>query len=142
MNVFDGNTRSIDLLGVQVWLAVGSVNTIDGFAVTGAGGGAWIAAVKLSDAVSPLLSVAVTLIVRLYAVAGALPLKVSVEALKESCARQCLTIGQCGCVGELLALRIGESVSRQRKGDRHALNQCLSRRLRRQNWCADDRDRE
>ena len=44
--------------------------------------GAWTPAVKLSDTASPLLSVAVTVMPMVCAVAGAVPLKVSVAALK------------------------------------------------------------
>ena len=74
MKVLAGSARENALPSVQVWFGVCAVTA----------GGPMTVAEKVSDTDSPLVSVAVTLMVRVSAVSGAVPLNVSVVALKMS----------------------------------------------------------
>ena len=67
---------------VQLWLGVGADTVMPGGGA--ASGGGCTVAVNVSDSDRPLLSEAITLSVRLWAVIGAVPLNVSVPGLKVS----------------------------------------------------------
>ncbi len=79
VNVLPGSTRLTVCPSIQVCFGVGPVTVIPGL-----GAGATTFAVKVSNTERPLVSVAVTLRLRLCVVAGAVPLNVSVNALNVS----------------------------------------------------------
>jgi hypothetical protein len=74
VKVFAGSLSEIELPSTQVWFAVCVVST----------GGPMTVAENVLDTHRPLVSVALTLMVRVSAVSGAVPLNVSVAALKPS----------------------------------------------------------